>query len=161
MRDHDAILAEASEKIVYPSDQLLAGFATGRPKSQRVGGPTVEFSPWNVLPGFSFPSPEIQLQQARIGDCRYSQCIGDSVGQATASACWTGPNDNRSTQDRVLRQPSYIGIRVDRYVQPAITDTGLDQRRRMTHQNDSHAYFTVIGNPATINRTRPALAAIR
>lgn len=47
------------------------------------------------------------------------------------------------------------------HVQPAITDAGFDQRPGVTHQDDPHPYFTVIGNPATMNSTRPAFAAMR
>ena len=120
-------------EIDGPLLQTSDGFTAGRLEIKHIGGPGVECIAVDVVPRFALPFAEIDLGEPGI-DTRFRV---ERFGQLTSAT--QGAGDNRNT----LRQQGLQALR-DRHrvfaadIKPAIANSSVDQRARMTDQENLH-----------------------
>lgn len=113
--------------------QLKNRFAPVRGRMQDIGRPGIELLPWNACPRLAFPTAEIKLLQSIVENRRGMQ----ACCQPTAAA--QGAGDYRYIGGELLHKlfSNIAGVlAID--IQTAIAETRLDQRRRVSNQDNLH-----------------------
>ena len=120
-------------EIDGPLLQMGDGFTAGRREIKHIGGPGVECFAVDVVPRFTFPFAEVDLGEPGINIRFRVKRFGQSASATQ------GAGDNRDT----LRQQWLQALR-DRQrvfaidIKSAIADSSVDQRARMTDQENLH-----------------------